>query len=166
VFARSHDEIDKIYRGIDGIKRLSDSIIKIGPINVIGLDGILALVPIPAISTAYSAIAGAAIMIMGFRGRASLGTLFTALIILLIDTGVTTVEDIVSIFPPAKLLIGGADALFQGHLYAAHLIQQEMNRTYFVDDSARKSRAQSRHKGYLDEVKHTKGKSRLVYLHP
>lgn len=162
------EELDSVYDDIERVKKLSDSIIKIGPINVIGLDGILALIPVPIIGTVYSVLAGLYIFVLAIRGRASLGTLFSIALILLIDSGVTTAQEIVKIVPVLgpfiNLITGGADALFQGHLYAAHLVQKEMQKTHFVDDQERAARLGGRHKDYLAAVKATKGKSRLVYL--
>lgn len=170
MFARSFEELDSIDEAITKIKNLSDRIIGIGPINIIGLDGILALIPIPIIGTAYSVIAGLALIVLGMRAHVSLGTILSCTLILAIDSGLTSVDEIVQLVPVLGpfigLITGGADAVFQGHLYAAHLIQKDMEKTLYVDDSARASRKEFRHKDYLQQVKDTKGKSRLVYLKP
>ena len=54
MFARTHGDLHKIRDSIDGIKRLSDRVIGIGPLNIIGIDGLLALLNIPIVSTVYT----------------------------------------------------------------------------------------------------------------
>ncbi|ESQ87662.1 hypothetical protein ABAC460_18475 [Asticcacaulis sp. AC460] len=161
MLAKSHDHIQRIYDSIESVKRLSDRIIGIGPINIIGLDGILALVPIPGVGTAYSVLAGLFLLIQGMRARVTLGTLATAVIILLIDSGLTTIEDIAKIFPPLALIPGLIDAFFQGHLYAAHLIQKDIERTHYVQ--GRRGSADE-HREHLNDMHAQKGKKRVVYL--
>lgn len=165
MLAKSHAHIQKIYDSIESVKRLSDRIIGIGPINIIGLDGILALLPIPGLSMAYSVIAGLFLLIQGVRARARLGTLVMSFVILLIDSGLTTVEEVVQLIPGAGLLLslvpGGADALFQGHLYAAHLIQKDIERTHFIEG---RPSDDAEHRENLAEMRSLKGKERVVYL--
>jgi hypothetical protein len=165
MFAKSYDEITQIYGALERIKRLSDGLLKIGPINVIGIDGLLALVPIPGLGTVYSVVAGLIILFQGLRARVSPVTWFTALIILLVDSGIATADSIAKFAGPFVYLIpGGADALFQGHLYAAHIIQKDIARTHYVDGSASEARKSGTHQAHRSSVKATKGKSRLVYL--
>jgi hypothetical protein len=168
MFAKSHDEITQIYGAIERIKRLSDGVIKLGPINVIGLDGLLALLPIPILGTVYSVGAGLIILFQGLRARVSPITWFTALIILMIDSGITTIEDITKVIPLAGWLLnlatGGIDAAFQGHLYAAHIIQADIAKTHYVKGSASEAYKSGAHQAHKATVKATKGKSRLVYL--
>ena len=168
--AHSASEIQKIYNLIDGVKRLSDRIIGIGPLNIIGLDGLLALIPIPILSTVYSVGASSVILFQAIRARASLSTLTTSFLILLIDAGLTTVEDVVKLIPGvgfiAGFLPGTVDAFFQGHLYAAHLVQKEINQTIFHEESASDAKSSGRFRDHLSEMKSTKGKNRVVYLLP
>jgi hypothetical protein len=163
MLARSHDHIRRIYDSIESIKRLSDRIIGIGPINIIGLDGILALLPIPILSTAYSILAGAFLLIQGLRSRATLATMATSFIILLIDSGLTTVEELLQLIPGGVLLSwipGGVDAFFQGHLYAAHLIQKDIERTHYVEGHRGSA---DEHREHLADMREQK-KKRVVYL--
>lgn len=168
MLAKSHGDIHGIYDSIQSVKRLSDGIIRLGPINVIGIDGLLALLPIPALSFAYSAIAGLFILIQGLRARVTPGTWLLALVILLIDCGVTSVEEISNLVPIAgpflKLIVGAGDAAFQGHLYAAHIIQKDIDKTLYLPGSAYAARQSGEHDGNLAEMRATKGKNRVVYL--
>jgi len=50
MFVRSPSSVEKLYRSVGWVKRLSDGLIGIGPFNII-LDGILAWVPgVPPVS--------------------------------------------------------------------------------------------------------------------
>ncbi|MDV6333094.1 DUF4112 domain-containing protein [Asticcacaulis sp. 201] len=164
VFAKSQADIDQIYDSVETVKRLSDRIIGIGPINIIGLDGILALLPIPGLSTVYSVGAGLILLVQGIRARVTPLTLILSLLILAIDAGITTVEDVVKVIPGAGALLGlipgGIDALFQGHLYAAHLIQQDIKKTLYIDGKS----TDGDHHANRSEMRATKGKKRIVYL--
>ncbi|ESQ73933.1 DUF4112 domain-containing protein [Asticcacaulis sp. AC402] len=161
MLARSHDHIHRIYDSIESIKRLSDRIIGIGPINIIGLDGILALVPIPGLGTLYSVSAGGFLLIQGIRARVTLSTIATSFIILLLDSGITTIEDIAKFFPPLALVPGLIDAFFQGHLYAAHLIQKDIDRTLYIEGPRGSA---EEHREHLADMREQKGKKRVVYL--
>lgn len=169
MFAKSHEDVHKIYDSVDGIKKLSDGIIKIGPINVIGIDGILAFVPIPGLAAGYSTIAGLFILTQGLRARVTPGTWLMSLIVLLIDGGFTTVEELTKLIPVAGPILsmatsGAADAFFQGHLYAAHMIQKDIEKTLYVAGSEYGARQSGEHQGNLEDMRSTKGKKRLVYL--
>jgi hypothetical protein len=168
MFVQTQEEVQKVRSSIETFKRLSDGLIKIGPINVVGLDGLLALIPIPGLGMAYSIIAGLIILFLGIRARVSLPTLISCTLILAIDSGITTADEIVQIFPVLGpfigLITGGADAAFQGHLYAGHMIQKEMDSTLYVDDSFSRAKTEGRHQDNRDQVKRTKGLKRLVYL--
>lgn len=168
MFAKTHGDVHKIRDQVEALKRLSDRVIGIGPFNIIGIDGILALLPIPALSTAYSVLAGIFLMIQGMRAKVSPGTLVFCLIILLIDSGITTVEEATQLIPfvgpVLSLLPGAVDLLFQGHLYAAHLIQKDIDRTHYVAGSESAARQSGDHHEHLADMRGQKGKKRLVYL--
>ncbi|MFT4075848.1 MAG: DUF4112 domain-containing protein [Asticcacaulis sp.] len=169
MFAKTQDEVWRIYESVETVKRLSDRIIGIGPINIIGLDGILALLPFPFLSTVYSVGAGLILLFQGFRARVTPATLIISLIILAIDSGITTVEDVVKLIPGAGavlgLIPGGVDALFQGHLYAAHLIQQDIKKTHYIEGSAAQAHRDGSHEHNISDMRGTKGKKRLIYLY-
>lgn len=154
MLAKSHDEIRRIYESVDTIKRLSDRIIGIGPINIIGLDGILAWVPVPGLDTVYSVLAGAFILIQGMRARCDLVTLVAAALAIAFDAGLSVGDIIIPILGPA------ADTLFQGHLYAAHMIQKDIDKTLYV--TGRYNHAE--HQDHVAQMRGIKGKTRIVYL--
>ncbi|MBW8881378.1 MAG: DUF4112 domain-containing protein [Asticcacaulis sp.] len=162
--ARTQHDIQRIYDSIESIKRLSDRIIGIGPLNIIGLDGILALVPIPGVGTAYSVIAGLILLVQGMRARVTPATMVVSFIILLLDSGLTTVEDLAKFFPPLAWIPGLMDAFFQGHLYAAHMMQKDIEKTLYVEGTYADGRQSGEHDINLAEMRATKGKKRIVYL--
>ncbi len=156
MLARSHDDIRKIYDSLDTVKRLSDRIIGIGPINLIGLDGILAWLPIPFLDTAYSALAGTFILWQGLRARCDFVTLVAAALVVAVDSGISIFDGIL----PADVI----DMLFQGHLYAAHMIQKDIEKTLYCDGTASEAHRSGAHAENLAEMRATKGKKRIVYL--
>ena len=168
MFARSQDEIDKLYTQVEGVKRLSDKIISIGPVPIIGLDGILSFVPIPGIGLAYSVIAAISILILGLRARCDLLTLLTAFLVLLANAAPEMFQTVGELIPFINLIAlpagAAASTLFMGHLYAAKLIQGDIRRTLYIDDSALESLRSGRHNDYKSHMRSLKGKSRLVYF--
>lgn len=158
MFAETQQAIDKIYDSVGVVKRLSDGIIKIGPINVIGLDGILAWVPGLPLGAIYSVGASTFIMVQGIRARISPFTFVKTFLVLLADSGISSVSSLIPILPAA------ADTLFQGHLYAAHIVQTEIAKTWYVDASQREAAESGEHQHNLAALKAMKGKKRIVYL--
>ncbi len=154
MLAKSHDEIRRIYDSVDTVKRLSDRIIGIGPINIIGLDGILAWVPVPGLDTVYSVLAGGFILIQGMRARCDLVTLVAASLAIAFDAGLSVGDIIIPILGPA------ADTLFQGHLYAAHMIQKDIDKTLYVAGPYN----HAEHQDHVAQMRGIKGKKRIVYL--
>jgi hypothetical protein len=158
--AKSHDDIRKIHDSLTTVKRLSDGIIRVGPINLIGLDGILSWVPIPGLVDAYSVLAGVFIMWQGFRSRVDAATLIAAFIVLFIDGGLGFVEMI----PVIGLIGSAADTLFQGQLYAAHMIQKNIDKTIYIPGSSSAAHQSGEHAQNVADMRATKGKTRIVYL--
>ncbi|MGZ3298600.1 MAG: DUF4112 domain-containing protein [Asticcacaulis sp.] len=158
--AKTHDDIRKIHDSLETVKRLSDRIIGIGPINIIGLDGILSWLPIPFVDEAYSLLSGLFILWQGVRARADFVTLVVAFIALFIDGGISLLDGVW--FLP---LVGSiADTLFQGQLYAAHMIQKDMEKTLYIEGSASEAHRSGEHASNVVEMRTTKGKKRVVYL--
>lgn len=158
--ARTIDDIRRIYDSIDNVKRLSDRIIGIGPINIIGLDGIISWIPIPGLDTAYSLIAGGFIIIQGMRARCDITTIAAAVIVILMDSGISWLDGIIPVIPAGSI----ADTLFQGHLYAAHMIQKDIEKTMYIEGSASEAHRSGQHAQNVAEMRATKGKRRIVYL--
>jgi hypothetical protein len=156
MFAKTHDEVRRIHESVDTVKRLSDRIIGIGPINIIGLDGILAW--FPGVAPVYSVLAGGFILIQGVRARCDATTLAAAFIALAIDSGISVFDN--PIIPVGSLI----DTFFQGHLYAAHMIQKDIEKTLYIEGSASEAHRDGSHQDNVGEMRHTKGKKRLVYL--
>ena len=158
MLAKTQDEIRKIYDSIETIKRLSDRIVGIGPINIIGLDGILSW--FPAIGIPYSIIASLFLLIQGIRARVGLGTWLASALVLVAND----LPEVFALIP----LVGEAGALvntlFQGHLYAAHMMQKDIEKTIYVAGSASDAHRSGEHQEHLAEMRATKGKSRVVYL--
>ena len=158
--ARSQDDIQKIHDSLTTVKRLSDGIIRVGPINVIGLDGILSWVPIPGLVDAFSVLAGVFILWQGFRARADMATLLAAFIVLFIDGALGFVEMV----PVIGLIGSAADTLFQGQLYASHMIQKTIEKTIYLPGTAAEAHNSGEHAQNLAEMRASKGKKRIVYL--
>lgn len=166
MFARSAYDVQKLYDSVGTIKRLSDRIIGIGPFNLIGLDGILAWLPFPIVGTLYSLGASAFILLSGFRARISAVAWVQAAVVLAIDLGISGLEELGQLILPLFPVGAVADTLFQGHLYAAHIVQKEIEKTLYLEESAREAHASGRHRDNLATMKATKGKKRQVYLLP
>jgi hypothetical protein len=110
-------ELERIRKSVDRVGRLSDGIIRIGPWGL-GLDGVLAWVPIPGVSEAYSAIAGAFILVQGARARVPLHVLIVAAALLASNTLIEAIP------------LGGAVAsdLFLAHKWSARLVCKAIER--------------------------------------
>lgn len=158
--AKSHDDLRKIHDSLDTVKRLSDGIIRIGPLNLLGLDGILSWIPIPGIDEAFSDLAGLFILWQGFRARADVTTMVAAFAVLFIDGALSLADGV----PFLDLVGSAADTLFQGQLYAAHMIQKDMEKTLYVAGSASEAHRTGEHADHVAEMRATKGKKRIVYL--
>jgi len=158
--AKSHDDIAKIHDSLTTVKRLSDGIVRIGPINVIGLDGILSWVPIPGVVDAFSLLTGVFILWQALRARVDTATLIAAFIVLFIDGTLGFAE----VIPVVGMIGSAADTLFQGQLYACHMIQKNIEKTLYVAGSAGDAHRSGEHAEHLAEMRATKGKKRVAYL--
>lgn len=148
---RSLRDIEKIWSNVEGIKKLSDRVIGIGPFGV-GMDGLLTWVP--GLGLAYSIIAGGWIFIQGLRVRATPSTLLRMAGYLGLDAATSEVP-----------LVGDAvDFFFQGHLMAAKALQKDIESTHWVEASERDARASGDHDSHLGEMR-SRGLKRIVYLH-
>ncbi|HEV7353857.1 MAG TPA: DUF4112 domain-containing protein [Brevundimonas sp.] len=145
-------DIEKIWSGVEGVKKLSDRVVGIGPFGV-GLDGLLTW--IPGVGLAYSLGAGAYLLVQGVRAKASPLTLGRMAAYLLIDSATTEL-----------FLVGDVvDFFFPGHLMAAKALQAEIERTHWVEGSARDAHASGEHAQHLERVRSDPKLKRIVYLH-
>ncbi|MFO0287330.1 MAG: DUF4112 domain-containing protein [Brevundimonas sp.] len=145
-------DIEKIWSGVEGVKKLSDRGVGIGPVGL-GLDGLLTWVP--GLGLAYTVGAGGYLVVQAVRAKASPATLARMLAYLVIDgiTGeVPVAGDIVDVF-------------FPGHLMAAKALQAEIERTHWVEASFRDARASGEHELHLERVRTDPKLRRIVYLH-
>ncbi|MFN3353529.1 MAG: DUF4112 domain-containing protein [Brevundimonas sp.] len=149
---RSVADIEKIWSGVEGVKKMSDRVVGIGPFGV-GLDGLLTWVP--GLGLVYSVGAGAYLMIQGIRAKASPPTLARMLAYLVVDSATTEL-----------FLVGDVvDFFFPGHLMAAKALQKEIEATHWVEGSERDARASGEHEQHLARIRGDRKLKRVVYLH-
>ena len=107
--ASRDEQLLKIRGSVALVGRLSDSIVKLGPLSL-GLDGVLSWVP--GLGEAYSVAAGAFILVQGVRAGVPAPTLALAGGLMLSRTAVTAI-------PLAGPL---AADLFTAHRWSARLV--------------------------------------------
>jgi len=150
--ARTRAEIERIWTGVDSVKKLTDRVIGIGPFGL-GLDALLTWVP--GISPLFSAGVGGYLLIQAMRARASPGTVMRMATYLVADTA----TDIV---PIAGSIV---DMIFPGHLMAAKALQKDIESTHWVEGKYREARESGAHEHHVAKMRATRGLRRLVYLH-
>lgn len=149
---RSVADIEKIWSGVEGVKKISDRVIGVGPFGV-GLDGLLTWVP--GLGLVYSVGAGAYLMTQGIRAKATPVTLARMLAYLVVDSATTEL-----------FLVGDVvDFFFPGHLMAAKALQKDIESTHWVEGSEREARASGEHEQHLARVRGDRKLRRVVYLH-
>ena len=153
---RSFADIEKIWSNVEGVKKLSDRAVGLGPFGV-GLDGLLTWIPV--VGTVYSVGASGWLLIQAVRAKASPGTLVRMMGYLGIDSATTAVGEAVPFAPDV------IDFFFPGHLLAAKALQKDIETTHWVEASERDARASGDHDRHLAAMKADPKKRRLVYLH-
>ncbi len=121
----------RAWKSAETIKRLSDRLIGIGPIGL-GLDGVLAWVP--GAGLAYGIGAGALLLMHGFQGGASVGTLSRMFLYLAIDNLSDTI-------PVAGWAV---DTLFPAHLMAAKALQKDIEARHGLPDDVAADRSRKK----------------------
>ena len=149
---RSVADIEKIWSNVEGVKKLSDRVIGIGPFGV-GLDGLVTW--IPGLGIIYSVGAGAWLLFQAFQAKAMPGTVFRMLGYLGVDAAASEV-------PLAGDVV---DFLFPGHLMAAKALQKDIESTHWVEANEREARASGAHDGHVADMRRNPKLRRLVYLH-
>ncbi|HEX3407495.1 MAG TPA: DUF4112 domain-containing protein [Caulobacteraceae bacterium] len=124
---RTDAELRSIRNTVNLVGRLSDNIVKLGPLSL-GVDGVLSW--IPAVGEIYSFGAGAFILVQGARAGVPATVLARAGLIL----GARTLGDVVPLAGPVF-----AD-LFTAHRWAANMIVDAIDRQLGVAPAPRRSR--------------------------
>jgi hypothetical protein len=153
---RTIGDIEKIWSNVEGVKKLSDRVVGIGPFGI-GLDGLLTWAPI--IGTVYSFGAAGWLLIQAGRAKASPGTLVRMLGYLGLDTTTTAVGEVIPFAPDI------VDFFFPGHLLAARALQKDIESTHWVEGNEQEARASGDHERHLEVVKRDPKLRRVVYLH-
>ena len=153
---RTIADIEKIWSNVEGVKKLSDRAVGVGPFGI-GLDGLLTWVPV--VGTVYSVGAAGWLLMQGLRARATPGTMARMIGYLGFDVGTTLTGEVI---PVAGDVI---DVLFPGHLMAAKALQKDIQSTHWVEASARDARASGDHERHLQTMRADQKLKRVVYLH-
>lgn len=149
---RSIRDIENIWSNVEGVKKLSDRVIGIGPFGL-GLDAMLTWVPV--VGTAYTVGTGGWLMLQAVRAKATPATLARMGAYMAIDTATGTV-------PLAGDLV---DTFFPGQLMAARALQKHIETTHWVEDTEANARASGDHEMHEARVQNDAALKRIVYLH-
>lgn len=155
---RTIGDIERIWSNVEGVKKLSDKVIGIGPFGI-GLDGLLTWVPV--VGTVYSVGAAGWLIVQAAKVKASPGTFARMAAYLGIDSVTTLVGEV----PFLDFIPSVADVLFRGHLLAAKALQKDIETTHWVEASEREARATGEHDRHVAEMRSRGGLRRVVYLH-
>jgi hypothetical protein len=153
---RSIADIEKIWSNVEGVKKLSDRAVGIGPFGI-GLDGLLTWVPV--VGTVYSVGAAGWLLVQGIRARATPVTLLQMASFLGLDTATTAVGEVIPFAPDV------VDLLCPGHLMAAKALQKDIETTHWVEANEREARAGGAHQGHVADMRRNPKLRRIVYLH-
>ena len=149
---RSIRDIENIWSNVEGVKKLSDRVIGIGPFGM-GLDAMLTWVPV--VGTAYTVGTGGWLMLKAVRAKATPATLARMGAYMAIDTATGTV-------PIAGDIV---DTFFPGQLMAARALQKHIESTHWVEDTEANARATGDHEMHEARVQNDKTLKRIIYLH-
>ncbi len=153
---RSVADIEKIWSNVEGVKKLSDRAVGIGPFGI-GLDGLLTWIPV--LGSVYSVGAAAWLLFQGVQARATPGTLLRMFTYLGLDTATTAVGEVVPFAPDV------IDLLFPGHLMAAKALQKDIESTHWVEANEREARSSGAHETHVADMRRNPRLRRIVYLH-
>jgi hypothetical protein len=154
---RTLADIEKIWTHVEGVKKLSDRAVGIGPFGI-GLDGLLTWVPV--VGTAYTLGAAGWLLIQAARVKASPVTVARMVAYLGLDSVTTAVGEV----PFLDFVPSVVDVLFPGHLLAARALQKDIETTHWVEGREREARSSGAHDGHVAEMRR-RGLRRVVYLH-
>lgn len=148
--ARSIRDVEKIWSNVEGVKKMSDRAVGVGPFGV-GMDGLLTW--IPWIGDVYTVGAGGWLMFQGLRAQATPGTLLKMAAYLASDTATAAV-------PFAGAVV---DTLWPAHAMAAKALQKDIESTHWVEEDEEHARSSGAHDRHV-EASRAAGKRRVVYL--
>ena len=149
---RSIRDIENIWSNVEGVKKLSDRVIGIGPFGL-GLDAMLTWVPV--VGTVYTVGTGGWLMLQAVRAKATPATLARMGAYMAIDTATGTV-------PLAGDIV---DTFFPGQLMAARALQKHIESTHWVEDAEANARASGDHEMHEARVQNDPTLKRIIYLH-
>jgi hypothetical protein len=155
---RTIGDIEKIWTNVEGVKKLSDRAIGIGPFGI-GLDGLLTWVPV--VGTVYSVGAAGWLLVQAARVKASPTTVARMVAYLGLDSVTTMVGEV----PFLDFVPSVVDVLFPGHLMAAKALQKDIESTHWIEGRSADARASGAWENHRAHVGATKGLRRVVYLH-
>lgn len=153
---RTVADIEKIWSNVEGIKKLSDRTVGIGPFGI-GLDGLLTWIPV--VGTAYSVGAAGWLLLQATKAKASPGTMARMIGYLGLDSATTAVGEVIPFAPDV------VDFFFPGHLMAAKALQKDIESTHWVEASERAAHESGDHERHLEDMQRDPKLRRIVYLH-
>ncbi|MFA4891991.1 DUF4112 domain-containing protein [Brevundimonas sp.] len=153
---RSIADIEKIWSNVEGVKKLSDRAIGIGPFGI-GLDGLLTWIPV--VGTVYSVGAAGWLLVQAGKAKATPGTLMRMAGYLGLDSATTAVGEVIPFAPDV------VDFFFPGHLLAARALQKDIESTHWVEANEREAKASGDHDRHLADMRRNPKLRRIVYLH-
>ena len=149
---RSIGDIEKIWTNVEGVKKLSDRVIGIGPFGL-GLDALLTWVPV--VGTVYTVATGGWLLWQGLRVQATPGTLARMAGYMAVDTAAGAV-------PIAGDVV---DTFFPGQMLAANALQKHIESTHWVAANEKEARASGEHEQHLAAMRANAKLRRIIYLH-
>ena len=155
---RSIADIEKIWSNVEGVKKLSDRAVGIGPFGI-GLDGLLTWIPV--VGSIYSVSAAGWLIMQASRAKAAPATLARMAAYLGVDVFINLTGEVPLLSVAPNLI----DVVFQGHLLAAKALQKDIESTHWVEANEREAKASGAHEGHLADMRRKPGLRRIVYLH-
>lgn len=149
---RTIGDIEKIWSNVEGVKRLSDRVIGIGPFGL-GLDALLTWVPV--VGTVYTVGTAGWLLAQAVRAKADVTTLAKMAGYMAVDTATGTV-------PIAGDVV---DTFFPGQLLAAGALQKHIETTHWIEDSEAAAKASGAHAEHVETMLRDPKLKRVIYLH-
>ena len=149
---RTIGDIEKIWSNVEGVKKLSDRAVGLGPFGV-GMDGLLTWIPV--VGTVYSVGAGGWLLMQATRAKATPYTIARM-------CGYLGVDIVTGEVPVAGDVV---DFFFPGHLMAAKALQKDIESTHWVEANEREAKASGDHDRHLADMRRNPKLRRIVYLH-